>query len=184
MKVYIYNGEEYNTGRQVRQAIFKEERKAFGGCKTATEWAKHGVELIETKTVASEPSLDVLKGQKLAQVGAMFEQFRKSSKTYIESSLGFTANANTTAFENVTGLIAQIEYRQGQGELNPTVEFMAFDNTRHPLNLAQLKTLQVELSLHGSKAYEYKWEVKAKIRACETKEELDSIDINFSAINN
>lgn len=47
MKVYIYNGEEYNTERQVRQAIFNKERKAFGVCKTETDWAKHGVTIKE-----------------------------------------------------------------------------------------------------------------------------------------
>ena len=57
MKVYIYNGEEYNTERQVRQAIFNKERKAFGVCKTETDWAKQGVTIVEKEVVLTEEQM-------------------------------------------------------------------------------------------------------------------------------
>lgn len=183
MKCYLYQGTEYRNEREVRQAIFKEERKAFGKPKTIAEWAQFGVEIVEAKsTVAKEQSIELLKELALGRIGAAFEAFRKSSKTYIYSSLGFKVNANTTAFENVSGLVAQLQYRQDEGELDPVVSFMTYDDETQNLSLAQMKTIQMEISSYGTRAYEYKWGVKAKVRACSSKEELDAIVIDFSSI--
>ena len=182
MKKYIYKENEYRTERALRVAIFEAERLALPMLSTVDDWAKYGVTLTVTEPVVTESSLDTMKGQKLGQIGALFEQFRKSSKTYIESTLGFRANANTTAFENVSGLIAQLQYRQEQGEYEPVVNYMSFDNTVFDLSLSQLKTLQMEISLYGSSAYEYKWMKKAQVRACNSKEELDAIKFDTEEI--
>ena len=57
MKVYTYRGVEYSSARQVRQAIFETERKAFAVCKTAEEWLQHGVVYTETEDQLTQEQL-------------------------------------------------------------------------------------------------------------------------------
>ena len=57
MKVYFYKGVEYRNERQLREAIFKAERKAFAKCETESDWAKHSVEIREVEQVLTEEQL-------------------------------------------------------------------------------------------------------------------------------
>ena len=145
---YIYNGKEYRTEKALRQALFEKTRKAFG---RVVDWAKYGVEVVEVVPVA--PSLESLKSQKMVELEERFSEYRQSSDTFIESSLGFRVNANVTAFDNVSGLVAQLQYRQDNGEANPTIGFMSFDDKLVTLSLVDMKKLQVEISENGSLAY-------------------------------
>ncbi len=171
---YIYNGKEYRTEKALRQAIFENTRKVFG---PADDWSKYGVEVVEVVPVA--PSLDVLKSQKIAKLEERFNEYRQSKDTFIESSLGFRVNANVTAFDNVSGLVAQLQYRQDHGEANPTIGFMSFDDELVTLSLADLKKLQVEISENGSLAYAKKWASRTAIEQAQDEQALNSIDILF-----
>jgi hypothetical protein len=171
---YIYNGKEYRSEKVLRQAIFEKTRKAFG---KVVDWSKFGVEVVEV--VPSAPSLDVLKSQKMVELEERFADYRQSKDTFIESSLGFRANANIVAFDNVSGLVAQLQYRQENGEANPTIGFMTFDDELVTLSLADLKKLQVEISENGSKAYAQKWAIRTAIENAKNEEELNAIDIVF-----
>ena len=182
MKVYVYKGTEYRTERSVREAIFKEQRIAFPKIESDEQWATFNVEVVDKPHTQSQLTVEQLISRYLDEVRTKFERFRTSSSTYIESALGFTANANTTAFENVTGLIAQIKYRVNQGEQDPVVLFKGYDNEVHQLNLVQLEQLQAEISMYGSKAYQYKWTKKEQIRACTTKEQLGEIVFDLNEI--
>lgn len=57
MKVYVYKGAEYRNERQLREAIFKAERKAFAKCETENDWARHSVEIREVEQVLTEEQL-------------------------------------------------------------------------------------------------------------------------------
>ena len=181
-KIYTYRGVTHGSEREVRNAVFESERKALPKLLDQTGWAKFGVDVTTVEPKIKEKTLDQLKGLKLGEIGAMFDAFRKSSNAYVHSSLGFNANANTTAFENVSGLIAQLQYRQEQGEIEPTVGFMTYDNEVVNLKLSNLKTLQMEISLYGTRAYEYKWAKKAQVRACTSKEELEQVVFDMAEI--
>lgn len=180
MKTYKYQGIKYNSESQLRKAVWFKERKALPKRSTVEEWAKHGVELIITEPVATEPTLEQMKSKKLSQLEANFNRYRESSDTYLVSSLGFKANANVTAFDNVSGLVAQLQHRIENGEENPQVGFMTFDDELVQLSLAQMKTLQVEISQNGSNIYAQKWALRQAIQAAEDKDALDAIEIVFT----
>ena len=57
MKVYNYQGVEYKSEREVRQAIFKSERKAIPTCESAEAWAKFGVVYTEVEVQLTQEQL-------------------------------------------------------------------------------------------------------------------------------
>lgn len=177
MKKYIYKENEYRTERALRVAIFEAERLALPKVETDDEWAKYGVVVVEVAPVL--PTLEVLKSRKMVELEERFNEYRQSSNTFIESSLGFRVNANIVAFDNVSGLVAQLQYRQENGEANPTISFMSFDDELVTLSLADLKKLQVEISENGSLAYAKKWAIRTAIEQAQNEEELNAIDIVF-----
>ena len=182
MKKYIYKENEYRTERALRVAIFEAERLALPKVETDDDWAKYGVELVTVETPyvePKEPDLDELKQMKLGALDGAFNEYRNSSETFLVSSLGFKANANTIAFDNVSGLVAQLQYRQDNGEANPLIGFMTFDDELVTLSLADLKKLQVEISENGSLVYAKKWEIRKAIEQAKNEEALSKIDIMF-----
>ena len=169
-KVYIYNGTKYNSVYRLRQAIYDTEYKAFGNPQTDEEWAKHGVTYTE-----EEIPLDTLKEQKLSQLDAIFMRWRNEKAT-LKSSLGFTADCDERAMIDVNGLVTIC----GETE---TVAFMDADNVPHELSLEQLKVLQTEVIQSGNLAYQAKWQLRTAIESAESKEELDAIEIKFTAVD-
>ena len=176
VKKYVYNNKEYATERAVRQAIFAQKKMVFGKPVSAKEWLKLGVMYSEEERAIP---LESLKDRKKVELDDRFNDYRQSSDTFVESSLGFRVNANVTAFDNVSGLVAQLQYRQENGEANPTIGFMTFDDSLATLSLDDLKTIQVEISLAGSNAYAKKWEIRKAIEQAQDEVALSKIDIMF-----
>ena len=91
MQHYLYKGVEYKSERELRKAIFEQERKVFGSPKTSAEWAEFGVELIDAAVanpVAPRiPDLNELKQMKMGALDGAFYEYRHSNETYIVSSL-------------------------------------------------------------------------------------------------
>lgn len=170
MQHYLYKGVEYKSERELRKAIFKQERKAFAKCETEEDWAKHGVDLVVT-----EPSIEALKAKKILQLDRVFMQWRNDGATLV-SSLGFKADCDERAMIDVNGLVTICGETQ-------TVAFMDADNQPHELSLEQLKVLQAEIIQSGNLAYQAKWQFRTAIEAAESKEELDAIGIKFEAAN-
>lgn len=184
VKKYTYNGTEYNSAHQVRQAIWNNEHKIFGSPETVEDWVTLGVTITETIDPPSpephEPDLDELKQMKLGALDGAFNEYRNSSETFLVSSLGFKANSNVTAFDNVSGLVAQLQFKADKGEANPQVGFMTFDDELVMLDLEKMKTLQVEISENGSNVYAQKWMLRQTIQAAENEETLNAIEIVFT----
>ena len=182
-KKYTYNGAEYNSTHQVRQAIWENEHKIFGSPETVEDWVTLGVTLEETPDPVSptphEPDLDELKQMKLGALDGAFNEYRNSSETFLVSSLGFKTNANVTAFDNVSGLVAQLQYANDLGYYDKKIGFMDFDDQLHEIGLQELKTLQVEISANGSNCYAQKWALRNQIQNAQDKQELDAIEIKF-----
>ena len=182
-KKYTYNGTEYNSTHQVRQAVWENERKIFGSPETVEDWVALGVTLEETPDPVSptphEPDLDELKQMKLGALDGAFNEYRNSSETFLVSSLGFKTNANVTAFDNVSGLVAQLQYANDLGYYDKKIGFMDFDDQLHEIGLQELKTLQVEISANGSNCYAQKWAMRNQIQNAQNEQELDAIEIKF-----
>lgn len=111
----------------------------------------------------AQQSLEQAKQAKLEELEVIFDEYRESKNTYINSSLGFRANANVTAYNNVDGLISQIEYGLVETDDDGKLEFMDFDNKLRLLSLEDLKVLKAEIAQNGSRAYSAKWQYRAKI---------------------
>lgn len=88
-------------------------------------------------------------------------------RAYIKSSLGFTADANSTANENINGLLITLD--------NGTVQFCDYCNQFHELNKAQLETLRAEIIQNGQNLYAQKWKYRTAIEACSDNDQLDAV---------
>ena len=181
-KSYKYQNFEYKDEQSLREAIWQKERKILPSITTEVDWAKHGVELTITEipyVEPREPGLDELKQMKLGALDGAFNEYRNSSETFLVSSLGFKVNANVTAFDNVSGLVAQLQFRVEKGDESPQVGFMTFDDELVMMDLEKMKTLQVEISQNGSNIYGQKWALRQTIQAAENEEALNAIEIVF-----
>ena len=121
--------------------------------------------------------LENVKARKLAELNRAMEEVKVSSSVSILSSTGYTVNANTTAKQNVDGLITAMTSIG-----TDSVNFMTFDNTLVQLTLDQLKTIQLELISYGNNLYARKWALRSQIEACKTKEEVDGIVISYADV--
>lgn len=146
-----------------------------------TAWEAEKTRREEEAAAAEEEynSLENVKARKLAELNAGLETARSDSTVSIMSSVGFEINANTTANENISGLITMMETTGTE-----TTSFMAFDNTLQTVTLEDLKTMQLELVAWGQALYAYKWQVRAQIEAAETVEEVQAIVIDYSLAAN
>lgn len=90
-----------------------------------------------------------------------------AQRAHVKSSLGFEVDANSTANENINGLLITI----GDG----TVQFCDYYNGFHELNKAQLETLRAEIIQNGQNLYAQKWKYRTAIEDCVDNEGLDAI---------
>lgn len=140
-----------------------------------TERAKREAE--KTKEEAEYNKLENVKARKLAELNRAMEEAKASSSVSILSSTGYTVNANTTAKQNVDGLITAMTATGRE-----VVGFMTYDNQLINMTLEQLETIQLELISYGNNLYARKWALRSQIEACKTKEEVDAIVIDFSDV--
>lgn len=93
---------------------------------------------------------------------------------YVDSSLGFKADANTTAVRDLEGLaIIGAD----------TVMFCDFYNEFHALTKEQVQTLQREVLLNGQNLYAQKWTIRQQINEAESIEALNNIQIEFTMLD-
>lgn len=173
IKTYTYDDVSYASEEDVRQAIWENERKMF--CQAPEEgeaefWEARGVAYAETE---AEDSLDELKKAKLSELGTAFFAWRNAGATLV-SSLGFAADADSRAMQDITGL-----WVRATQDPDYTATFMDADNEAHELSAADILTLAQEVTQAGSDAYARKWELREKILAAEDAEALSAIEITF-----
>lgn len=105
------------------------------------------------------------KARALTQLNADFETVK--DRAHLKSSLGFEADANSTAKENVQGLIEEVG--------DSTVQFCDYYNQFHELNKSQLETLKSEINQNGQALYAQKWQYRTAIEQCSDNEGLDQV---------
>ena len=110
-------------------------------------------------------SFPVRQAKALVQLNADFAIV--SERAHIVSSLGFTADANRIAKDNVQGLIEEV----GEG----TIQFCDYYNQFHGLNKTQLETLKSEINQNGQNLYQQKWVYRTAIEQCTDNEGLDQV---------
>lgn len=111
----------------------------------------------------------------LTQLNQDFEDVKE--RAYIKSSLGFTSDADSTANENITGLLLTIG--------DSTIQFCDYYNEFHTLNKSQLTTLQNEIIQNAQNLYTQKWQYRTAIENATDNSTLDQAvsQINFTYMN-
>ena len=129
-------------------------------------------------TLASEPEPDPAERLALARASkaaALNEAFEHAEKFgHFGSSLGFEVDATERANRDVAGLISLLE-STGQAE----TLFCDYGNAMRGVTLAGLKTLRLELIVHGQMLYARKWMLREAIAAAPDTGALDGIEITF-----
>ena len=111
----------------------------------------------------------------LTQLNQDFEDVK--NRAHIFSSLGFESDADSTANENITGLLLTIG--------DNTIQFCDYYNEFHTLNKSQLTTLQNEIIQNAQNLYTQKWQYRTAIENATDNSTLDQAvsQINFTYMN-
>ena len=121
-----------------------------------------------------EKTLDELKSEKLAELTTITSKFDNqlvNNEMIIKSSLGFSINADLRSQLNIHRLI--------NVGVEP-VSFIIADNTTVDLSIAQLNILINECEENMQYLFDLKQSYKKQITDATTKEELDTIDLQFT----
>lgn len=97
-----------------------------------------------------------------------------SNDAWVDSGLGFRADANDFAINSISGLISLTE-----NDLEKEIIFRDHDNMYHNLNNTQLKILYKEVLENRSALRQQKWEYEQMIEKCKTEIELEALDFKF-----
>lgn len=136
------------------------------------------VEKIPEKTV------EEVRSEKLAQLDSAFSSWHSDGATMV-SSLGFEADSDSRAMQDVNGLVTAAESSAAfvDTESGGGLIFMDANNVGHQVSLDQLKALQLEIIQAGQAAYQEKWKLRDAIEKAKTKEELGKIVIAFHPVD-
>ena len=121
-----------------------------------------------------EKTLSELKSEKLSELTLITSKFDNqlvNNEMIIKSSLGFSINADLRSQLNIHRLISI--------GAEP-VSFIIADNTTVDLSLAQLNILISECEENMQHLFDLKQSYKKQITDAKTKEELDTIDLQFT----
>lgn len=173
---YKYNNQEYYSLKQLRDAVYSIENKLYGNPKTQEEFTELGleVEVIEFDPL-DDLTVEQLKENCQVAMNAAFTEYRNSSKTYIDSSLGFPVNANEVAYQNIDGCLLQAQQGSVSLDGEGKVAFTDFNDNLQMLTAEQLTQLKLEVSENGSRAYGVKWTYRQQIDSMSDKEQLKEL---------
>lgn len=160
--VYAYFTADAEGGNQVRHDLEPTDENY-------ATYVQPFVDVWESKVLDSERELTL---QKLTRA---FE--KKLVASTVESSLGFTVDADIQALINVQQLKFVLE-QEGQ----ETVEFCDADNVLHPIRLADVETLEKEIAPVAIKLRAWKFETRARIKSATTVEEVEEIEAELNEI--
>lgn len=127
----------------------------------------------EAEAEAERNKFENRQARALIQLNADFETVKEHA--HIMSSLGFEADANSTANENITGLLLTLSD-------DATCQFCDYYNQFHELNKSQLTTLQNEIIQNAQNLYTQKWQYRNAIENATDNSTLDQAvsQINFT----
>ena len=165
----IFNGSEWEIIADYRNKTYyigteQHEMKELGNLPNGATF-----EPVEPKKSLSE-----LKSDKLSELTAITSKFDNqlvNTDMVINSSLGFSINADLRSQNNIRGLIAV--------GVEP-VNFVTADNTVKSLKTEQLNTLLNECALNSQNLYLQKWAYRVQIENTQSVDELNAIEIVFT----
>lgn len=125
-----------------------------------------------------EKTLDEVRAEKMRALDSAFTAWYTDGAT-LKSSLGFEADSDSRAMQDVTGLVTAAEAMAAAETAETKLIFMDANNQGHEVGLSELETLRLEIIQAGQAAYKEKWSLRDAIDVAKTKEELDAIEIVF-----
>lgn len=160
--VYAYFTADANGGNQVRHDLEPTDENY-------ATYVQPFVDAWESKVLEWEREITL---QKLSRA---FE--KKLADSTVESSLGFTVDADIQALINVQQLKFVID-QEGQ----ETVEFCDAENVLHTITLADVETLEREIAPVAINLRAWKFETRARINDATTLEEVEEIEAELNKI--
>lgn len=130
-------------------------------------WQVEKNRILEEQRKAEEEynSVENVRARKLNELNSLFEQAETNGT--LESSVGFTIDANERANRDIDGLIKSLESTPDK-----TVLFCGANNSFHEVNLDQLKTMRLEVIEYGQQLYTKKWTYREQINNAQTKDDI------------
>lgn len=113
-------------------------------------------------------TLEEAKAEKLEEIIQYTAQ--EEAAGYVNSSLGFKANATRKSKEDVGGILQSMENSKAS-----IIMFRDYDNLFHALTLEQVKILQVEIINNGLQIYQHKWDLQALVENGKTIAEIEGV---------
>lgn len=170
----IFNGSEWEIIADYRNKTYyigaePHEMKELGDLPNGATFEP--VEPIKT--------LSELKSEKLNELNTIASRYDsyKCNDMYITSSVGgYRFNADSRSQTNLRGLISVLDDVK-------SMAYKDYDNEFQSLNKEQIQIIFSECILNGQNLYKQKWDYAEKIKTCETIEELNSIEFNFTMMN-
>lgn len=123
-----------------------------------------------------EKTVEEVRTEKMRALDSAFMSWYEDGAT-LKSSLGFEADSDSRAMQDVSGLVTAAEAQTTFAASG--LIFMDAKNVGHEVTLDQLKTLHLEIIASGNAAYQKKWKIRDAIEKAKTKEELEKIEIAF-----
>ena len=165
----IFNGSEWEIIADYRNKTYyigteQHEMKELGDLPNGATF-----EPVEPKKSLSELKSDKL--SELTVITSKFDNQLVNTDMVINSSLGFSINADLRSQNNIRGLIAV--------GVEP-VNFVTAGNTVKSLKTEQLNTLLNECALNSQNLYLQKWAYRAQIENTQSVDELNAIEIVFT----
>ena len=160
--VYAYFTADADGGNQVRHDLEPTDENY-------ATYVQPFVDVWESAILESERELT------LQKLSLAFEM--KLNDCTVESSLGFTVDADIQALINVQ----QLQFVMDQ-EGQETVEFCDADNVLHPITLANVETLEKEIAPVALKLRAWKFATRARINMATTVEEVEEIEAELNEI--
>ena len=160
--MYAYFTADADGGNQVRHDLEPTDENY-------ATYVQPFVDVWESAILESERELT------LQKLSLAFE--KKLTASTVESSLGFTVDADIQALINVQ----QLQFVMDQ-EGQETVEFCDADNVLHPITLANVETLEKEIAPVALKLRAWKFATRARINMATTVEEVEEIEAELNEI--
>jgi hypothetical protein len=137
------------------------------------KWVAPFVSLYEAELEKRRPSLSDRKSEKLSELTAAHEEADENA--HLMSSLGYEINAGCRAEQDVQRLV----YTIGDG----SASFCDYENNFHEVTKKDCETLLDEIRQNVQALYSQKWEIRSKIEAAASNEELDAVKIEFTNLD-
>ena len=172
-KKFIYNGSEFFSDRDLRVAVWQNQRLAYGNPQTEEEFAALGIEVkIEIFSSSSLVSIENLREKKRKELSLRVNELLDKKGAKVEKD-GRDFDANRHAFVDISACVTQAE-TDGENAL-----IRDFSNNTVEMSLDDLRDLRLKIAQNISAIRRKKWKLETEINDAETVDDLRGLRFDF-----